>query len=127
MSVAISLLVITIVVTISCLIKCYTKADFCYDRGQRTIDMGVSDSVVARIQRSGTPSRQMRRFMLGPPSNNRSITLFKIEHRNRPSSNDSNSNNITEFPPPPPYSSTNVPPSYTPTDDAPPSYSELDN
>lgn len=123
MSVAISLLVITIVVTISCLIKCYTKADICCDQGLRTIDMGIQDSVVARIQRSGTPSRQVRRFMLGPPNNNRSITL---EHLNRPSSNDSNSNNITEFPPPPPYSSTNVPPLYTPTD-APPSYSELDN
>ena len=117
---------LTIVVAISCCIKCYTKGDICCDQGLRTIDMGVPDSVVARIQRSGTPSRQMRRFMLGPPSNNRSVTLFKIEHPNRPSSNDSNSNNITEFPPPPPYSSTNVPPSYTPTD-APPSYSELDN
>ena len=82
---------------------------------------------VPSTPRSEIPTQSMRRFMLGPPpSNNRSVNLFKMEHLNKPSSsNDINSNNIMTEPIPPLHSSREDPPLYSPADD-PPSYSELD-
>ena len=119
MPIAIVCVTIGTICIIFCCIKYFDKDGVCpvtYTYGGRRYD---------RTQRSGILSRQVRRSMLRPPSNNRSVTLFNTEQLNRPSSNDSNSNNTTAVPPPP-YSSTEIPPSYTPTD-VPPSYYELDN